>query len=122
VFLLTVTAAVVRLLTGRDSKGLPDRKLLVALAAVFLLAVAVVATMPLSVQALLYDRLGAIKYVLILAAIGGLLTLWATIAAVRQWRSGASPVMARLRFTLVVLAAIAFLWSLHTWNLLGWKL
>ena len=122
VFLLTVVAAVVRLLTGRDSKGLPDRKLLVTMASTFLLAVVVAATLQVTVQAILYGRLGAIKYVLVLAAIGGLLTLWATIAAVRQWRSGASPVMARLRFTVVVLAAIAFLWSLHTWNLLGWKL
>ncbi|HKP29002.1 MAG TPA: serine hydrolase domain-containing protein [Gemmatimonadales bacterium] len=121
-FLLTVIAAMVRRLTGRDSKGLPDRKLLVAMASTFLLAVVVLAMMPISVQALLYNQLGAIRYLLILAAIGGLLTLWATIAAVRQWRSGASPLMARLRFTVVVLAAIAFLWSLNTWNLLGWKL
>jgi hypothetical protein len=122
VFLLTVVAAVVRLLTGRDSKGLPDRRLLVAMASSFLLGVVMVATMSISIQAILYGRLGGIKYVLAFALLGALLTLWALVAAVRQWRSGTSPVMARIRFTLVVLVAIAFVWSLNTWNLLGWKL
>ena len=122
VFLLTVVAAVVRLLTGRGSKGLPDRKLLVALASAFLLAVLSLGLLPLSIQSLLYDRLGGIKYVLVFPVIGALLTIWAAIAAVRQWRAGTSPVMARIRFTTVVLVAILFVWSLNTWNLLGWKL
>jgi CubicO group peptidase (beta-lactamase class C family) len=122
VFLLTLVAAVVRLLTGRDSKGLPDRKLLVAMASAFLLAVVALALLPLSIQSIIYDRLGGIKYVLIFPVVGALLTLWAAIAAIRQWRSGSSPVMARIRFTVVVLVAVAFVWSLNTWNLLGWKL
>ena len=122
VFLLTLVAAVVRLLTGRDGKGLPDRKLLVALASAFLLAVVALAFLPLSIQSIIYDRLGGIRYVLIFPVVGALLTVWAAIAAIRQWRTGASPVMARVRFTTVVLVAIAFVWSLNTWNLLGWKL
>jgi CubicO group peptidase (beta-lactamase class C family) len=122
VFLLTVVAAVVRLLTGRDAKGLPDRKLLVAVALAFLLSVVALAFLPLSIQSIIYDRLGGIKYVLIFPVVGALLTVWAAVAAIRQWRVGTSPVMARVRFTVVVLVAIAFVWSLNTWNLLGWKL
>ena len=122
VFLLTVVAAVVRLLTGRDGQGLPDRKLLVAMSSAFLLAVVTLAFLPLSIQSVIYDRLSGIRYVLIFPVVGALLTVWAAMAAVRQWRRGASPVMARVRFTVVVLVAIAFVWSLNTWNLLGWKL
>jgi CubicO group peptidase (beta-lactamase class C family) len=122
VFLLTVVAAVVRLLTGRDEKGLPDRKLLVALSSAFLLAVVALAFLPLSIQSILYDRLSGIRYVLIFPVVGALLTVWAAVAAVRQWRRAVSPLMARVRFTVVVLVAIAFVWSLNTWNLLGWKL
>ncbi len=62
-----------------------------------------------------------LKAGLALPVIGLLLTLGAAWAAVAQWRSAAGSPAARIRHLGAVLIALAFFWSLNTWNLLGWR-
>jgi hypothetical protein len=38
-----------------------------------------------------------------------------------QWREGSATRATRLRHTAAVIVALLFLWSLNTWNLLGWR-
>jgi hypothetical protein len=54
--------------------------------------------------------------------IGALLTVAALVAAVRLWRTGAGTRWERLRYTAVVAIALLFVWSLNSWNLLGWRM
>ena len=75
-----------------------------------------------NVQDLLYNRLGKLEVALALPVIGAILTLLALAAAVWQWLSGSGTKWERLRYLAVVVVAIAFVWSLNTWNLLGWRL
>src|SRR5690606_40318261 len=44
------------------------------------------------------------------------LTVAALVFAVFAWRDGYWGRVTRIHFTLVALAAVAFLWSLHSWN------
>ena len=58
---------------------------------------------------------------LALPVVGAILTLGALVMTVRHWRSGAGTRWARIRYLTVVLVALLFVWSLNTWNLLGWR-
>jgi hypothetical protein len=49
-------------------------------------------------------------------------TLALPLFAVQAWRQGSWPLLARLYYTLVTMAAVAFLGLLHRWNLLGLRL
>lgn len=124
VFLLTVGAAIVRRFTPRDRRPapLPGRMLIVGLSTAFLLGVVGVAASVAKIQDLLYDHLGKIKIALALPVLGAILTVAALVAAVMQWRSGAGTRWERLRYTAVVATAVLFVWSLNTWNLLGWRM
>jgi len=64
----------------------------------------------------------SLKVGLALPVLGLVLTLVGLWFAVSQWRSGQGTVWARLRHTGAVVVALAFFWSLNTWNLLGWKM
>ena len=124
VFLLTVGAAVVRRFTPKQRRpaALPGRILIVGLSLAFLIGVGVIAASIANVQDLLYNRLGKLEVALALPVIGAVLTLLALAAAVWQWLSGSGTKWERLRYLAVVVVAIAFVWSLNTWNLLGWRL
>lgn len=124
VFLLTVGAAIVRRFTPRDRRPapLPGRMLIVGLSTAFLLGVVGVAASVAKIQDLLYDHLAKIKIALALPVLGAILTVAALVAAVMQWRSGAGTRWERLRYTAVVATAVLFVWSLNTWNLLGWRM
>jgi CubicO group peptidase (beta-lactamase class C family) len=124
VFLLTVGAAIVRRFTPKQRRpgALPGRILVVGLSLAFLIGAAAIAGSIAGVQDLLYNRLGKLEFALALPVIGALLTLLALAAAVWQWLSGTGTKWERLRYTAVVAVAIAFVWSLNTWNLLGWRL
>ena len=124
VFLLTVGAAVVRRFTPKQRRpaALPGRMLVVGLSLAFLIGAAAIGGSIASVQDLLYNRLGKLQFALALPVIGAVLTLVALAAAVWQWLSGAGTKWERLRYAAVVAVAIAFVWSLNTWNLLGWRL
>ncbi|HLF91431.1 MAG TPA: serine hydrolase domain-containing protein, partial [Anaerolineales bacterium] len=39
----------------------------------------------------------------------------------RAWRAGTGSVFGRVHFTLITLAAFAFVWFVNYWNLLGWR-
>ncbi len=54
-----------------------------------------------------------------LAAVGTLALLWYAILA---WRRGLFDIWGRVHYTLVTVGALAFVWALAQWNLLGWRL
>ena len=124
VFLLTAGAALVRRFTPkvRRPPRLPGRALVVGLSTAFLLGAVGIAASAADVQSLLYNNLGKIKLALALPVIGALLTVAALVAAVWQWMSGAGTRGERLRYAAVVVVACLFVWSLNTWNLLGWRM
>jgi hypothetical protein len=48
-------------------------------------------------------------------------TIDALIYAVQAWKKGYWGVAFRIYCTVVMLAAVAFVWFLNQWNLLGWR-
>jgi CubicO group peptidase (beta-lactamase class C family) len=50
------------------------------------------------------------------------LTLLVVWAAVQAWRRGWWTGYGRAQYTVIALASLAFLWSLHYWNLLGYRI
>jgi CubicO group peptidase (beta-lactamase class C family) len=124
VFLLTAGAALIRRFTPRERRppALPGRVLVVGLSVAFLAGVGAIVAVASNIQDVLYDRLGKLELALALPVIGALLTLAAVVVAIRQWRNGTGTPWERLRYSAVVLVAVLFVWSLNTWNLLGWRL
>ena len=53
--------------------------------------------------------------------LGAVLTVGALIYSVLAWKRGYWGIAARVHFTLVTVAAVAFVWFLNYWNLLGWR-
>ncbi len=58
---------------------------------------------------------------LVLPVVSGSLTLIMMIVTFFAWRGGYWGMAARLHYSFVTLAALAFLWELNFWNLLGWR-
>jgi hypothetical protein len=61
------------------------------------------------------------KIVLGLGVLSAVLTVGALISAVLAWKDGYWGVAFRVYYTLVTVAAVAFVWFLNYWNLLGWR-
>jgi hypothetical protein len=61
------------------------------------------------------------QIVLALGVISAVLTVAAVVYTVLAWKDGYWGVAARAYFTLVTVAAVAFVWFLNEWNLLGWR-
>jgi CubicO group peptidase (beta-lactamase class C family) len=61
------------------------------------------------------------KIVLGLGVLSAVLTTGALVYAVLAWKKGYWGIAARAYYTLVTIAAVAFVWFLNTWNLLGWR-
>ena len=59
--------------------------------------------------------------ILVLPLIGGALTVLLLVVTFFAWRGGFWNWAARLHFSLVAAAALAFLWQANYWNLLGWQ-
>jgi hypothetical protein len=61
------------------------------------------------------------KIVLGLGVLAAVLTVGALIYSVLAWKRGFWGIATRLHYTLVTVAAVAFVWFLNFWNLLGWR-
>lgn len=61
------------------------------------------------------------KIVLGVGVLGAVLTVGALIYSVLAWKSSYWGIAARVHYTLVTGAAVAFVWFLNYWNLLGWR-
>lgn len=62
-----------------------------------------------------------IKALLVLPVLAAVLTVGALVFTILAWKDGYWGVAGRVHYTLVTIAALAFLWSLNFLNLLGWK-
>jgi hypothetical protein len=63
----------------------------------------------------------AYKVVLGLGVLSAALTVGALAYTVLAWKYRDWGVAFRVYYTLVTLAAVAFVWFLNQWNLLGWQ-
>jgi CubicO group peptidase (beta-lactamase class C family) len=61
------------------------------------------------------------KFVMGLGVLSAVLTVGALVYAVLAWKDGYWGVVFRIYYTLVTVAAVAFVWFLNFWNLLGWR-
>ena len=61
------------------------------------------------------------KVVLGLGVLSAVLTVGALVYTVLAWKNRYWGVTARAYYTLVTVAAVAFVWFLNNWNLLGWR-
>ena len=63
----------------------------------------------------------AFQFVLGLGVLSAALTAGALVYTVLAWKNRYWGIAARLYYTLVTVAAVAFVWFLNYWNLLGWR-
>ncbi len=61
------------------------------------------------------------KIVLGLGVLAAALTIGALVCTVLAWKNGYWSTVYRAYYTLVTVAAVAFVWFLNYWNLLGWR-
>ena len=61
------------------------------------------------------------RIVLGVGVLSAVLTVGALFSGVLAWRNSYWGTAARLHYTLVMVAAVAFVWFLNYWNLLGWR-
>lgn len=61
------------------------------------------------------------RIVLGLGVLAAVLTVGALAYTVLAWKEGYWSTATRVHYTLVTLAAVAFVWFLNFWNLLGWR-
>jgi CubicO group peptidase (beta-lactamase class C family) len=67
-------------------------------------------------------ELSYIRICLTLLLAASLLTIVTVVSAVKLWKDKAGTLMGRLRYTVVTLALAAFIYWLHYWNLIGYKM
>ena len=70
------------------------------------------------------ELLGAqliVKIVLGVGVLSAVLTVGALIYSVLAWKRSYWGIATRVHYTLVTVAAVAFVWFLNFWNLLGWR-
>jgi CubicO group peptidase (beta-lactamase class C family) len=77
--------------------------------------------MPEIMQNILLEPPLIMKIVLGFGVLSAVLTVAALIYAVLAWKNNYWGITARLYYTLVTVAAAAFVWFLNYWNLLGWR-
>jgi hypothetical protein len=61
------------------------------------------------------------RIVLGVGVLAAVLTIGALIYSALAWKNSYWGIVARVHYTLVTLAALAFVWFLNYWNLLGWR-
>jgi hypothetical protein len=62
------------------------------------------------------------RIVLGVGVLSAVLTVGALVYSVLAWKNSYWGIAARVHYTLVTVAAVAFVWFLNYWNLLGWRL
>jgi CubicO group peptidase (beta-lactamase class C family) len=62
-----------------------------------------------------------IKIILGLGVLSAVMTAGALVYTVLAWKNGYWGIAARAYYTLVTVAAVAFVWFMNFWNLLGWR-
>jgi hypothetical protein len=92
--------------------------IMVTLFIVFLIGLLLVFKDPFEVM---FGVPGALKLLLALPLIAGVLAVVVLFLTLWVWIKGYWTVCARVHYTLVFLAAVAFLWFLYYWNLLGFQ-
>jgi CubicO group peptidase (beta-lactamase class C family) len=128
-FLSVIPVAIIRVVRSRrnDEGNLPSRGARAAfpiLVAVCVLNILFVAGVVLWGEMNLTPLFGiepVFKVVLGLGVVSAVLTLAALVYAVVAWKDGYWSPGGRVYYTLVVVAAMAFVWFLDFWNLLGWR-
>ncbi|MFZ5881095.1 MAG: serine hydrolase domain-containing protein [Chloroflexota bacterium] len=80
------------------------------------------ATVILGSQGYVYGEMGLFGLGLALPIAMSLLVLGAAALTIRAWRERWWTLGGRIHYSLVVLAAFAYLWFLNFWNILGWKI
>jgi len=63
----------------------------------------------------------AYKVVMGLSVLSAILTVGALVYAMLAWKNSYWSIAFRSYYTLVTIAAVAFVWFLNQWNLLGWR-
>ena len=61
------------------------------------------------------------RLVLALPVLAAVLTVAAGVYTVLAWKDDFWGLAGRVHYTLVTVAAVAFVWFLNYWNLLGWR-
>jgi hypothetical protein len=61
------------------------------------------------------------RIVLGVGVLAAVLTVGALLYSVVAWKNSYWGIAARVHYTLVTVAAVAFVWFLNYWNLLGWR-
>jgi hypothetical protein len=77
--------------------------------------------MPAIIQNVLLDPPLITKIALGLGVLAAVLTVGALVYTALAWKDGYWGVAFRIYYTLVTVAAVAFVWFLNYWNLLGWR-
>jgi CubicO group peptidase (beta-lactamase class C family) len=126
VFFATILAAATRLARRMGRRPLravqPGQGWIVGLALAYTGFVVFLGVLASDGYALLAGPVVRLRIALALPLVGAVLTVPATIHAFRHWQVRAGSTAGRLRYSGVVLVSLAFLGSLHQWNLLGWRL
>ncbi|HEY6071925.1 MAG TPA: serine hydrolase domain-containing protein, partial [Anaerolineales bacterium] len=74
-----------------------------------------------SMQNILLDVSPIVKIVLGLGVLSAVLTIGALAYTVLAWKNKYWGIASRLYYNLVTIAAVAFVWFLNNWNMLGWR-
>jgi hypothetical protein len=131
IFLSMIPAGLIRLIQDRRRDGEPKpasrgagvaHLIILAVSVLNLLFVAGTALGIFSFQSNpLMDLPLILKIALGLGVLAAVLTAGALVFTVLAWKNRYWGIAARAYYTLVTVAAVAFVWFLNYWNLLGWR-
>ena len=126
-FLSVLPVALVGLVSSRRHKDRPPTGRRVRLARATLIGLSVtnllfvVGTMLWFNPVPVFGIATAYKLVLGLGVLSAALTVAAVLAAAAAWKNRYWRIATRVHYSVVAVAALAFLWFLNYWNLLGWR-
>jgi CubicO group peptidase (beta-lactamase class C family) len=125
--LIFLSALLTAFYRRKDNRALPaDQRRAVLLATItsawfFLTLLALTLSVALNFDTLFSHVPGALKAALVMPIVFVLLTILLLVALVQAWRGGYWTAGRRVRFTILVLAAVSMCLFFNVWNLLGWR-